>query len=228
MTNTTTHHKRKVRLILVALLATIAIVTGSIFAFFSDVVDHSTTITAGTLDLVKGAPVIMQNGTTVSTVTNFNPGDVVTFEVPVTNDGNKSAWVRANFEISGNAVTEPAGTGTDTSVFDDTFAVFEGAVEQKDVGTATNLVGTTGWTFTAGTSTTATFTDPTPAILNGTGADAETEGSGVNSVTKTYTLYFKPEAKNKWQGKTIDIAYKVEAMQYRNNATPSWTGLETK
>ena len=44
MTNANTQNKRKSRLILAALLATIVIITGSIFAFFSDVVNHDTTV----------------------------------------------------------------------------------------------------------------------------------------------------------------------------------------
>lgn len=48
MTNANTQNKRKSRLILAALLATIVIITGSIFAFFSDVVNHDTNNTTST------------------------------------------------------------------------------------------------------------------------------------------------------------------------------------
>ena len=257
MTHTNTHNKRKVRLILVALLATIVIITGSIFAFFSDVVTHNTTITAGTLDLVKDTTVITQNGVDITTlgnqdgvVDNFNPGDVVTFSVPVENKGSKSAWLRGNLTLTGTAITANDVSGTDKTDFSDHFVVFSGTVAQSAaadaVGKSTDLSTLTGWTFADGTS--ATFVDPIPGVINGdkNKADFEAEklvadggtvptgrtiyngGVDENKETLTYTIYFKPTGLNKWQGKTVIINYKAEAMQYRNNATPSWTNLETK
>lgn len=246
MTNANTQNKRKSRLILAALLATIAIITGSIFAFFSDVVDHNTTITAGTLDLVRGTTTITQNGVDVTTavgnnndtVENFNPGDVVTFSVPIKNEGSKSAWLRGNLEITGKAV-ELGTVDGDTTAFDDTFVVFSGTVDQSAAATAVtganDLSQKTGWSFTAGTSTSATFVDPTPGIINGSNKTADfeaesgaayTDGADANEGTLTYTIYFKPTAKNKWQGKDISIDFKAQAIQYRNNTTStSWTDV---
>lgn len=250
MKQANTNNKRKGRVILAALLATTAIVTGSIFAFFSDVVKHDTTITAGTLDLVKGQTTITQNGTALSSigngdavVDNFNPGDVVTFSVPVTNEGSKSAWLRGNLKLEGTAVT--TGTvGADTTDFEDEFVVFAGTVDQASaataVGTTIDLSTKTGWTFTSGTS--ATFVDPTPGVINGNKqkADYEAEsgaaydaGNDANEGTLTYTIYFKPSALNKWQNKKIAIDFKAEAIQYRNNIkvgntdASSWSDLVT-
>lgn len=242
MTNANTQNKRKSRLILAALLATIAIITGSIFAFFSDVVDHNTTITAGTLDLVRGTTTITQNGDDVTTIVgnkngiveNFNPGDVVTFSVPIKNEGSKSAWLRGNLEITGEAV-ETIADASDTSTFADNFIVFSGTVAKNvaagEVGGAKDLSKQAGWSFTAGSSTSATFVDSEPGIINGNNkADdfeaesgaAYTAGTDANEGTLTYTIYFKPTAKNKWQGKDISIDFKAQAIQYRNNTAKEW------
>ena len=255
MTNANTHNKRKVRLILVALLATIAIVTGSIFAFFSDVVDHHTTITAGSLDLVAGQTVIKQNGTDATTlgdadgiVENFNPGDVVTFTIPVTNEGSKSAWLRGKLELTGSAVED----ATNKKDFTDDFSIFAGELDQAQAeaqkGSATDLaVDATNFTFTTGTS--AVWVDPTPGVINGdnTKADFEAEklttsggtvptgttiynsGTKENEGTLTYTIYFKTSALNKWQNKVLDIDYHAQAIQYRNNpsSATTWDDLVT-
>lgn len=244
MTNANTQNKRKSRLILAALLATIVIITGSIFAFFSDVVNHDTTITAGTLDLVKGTTEIYQNSANVTTavgnnngiVENFNPGDVVTFSVPIKNEGSKSAWLRGNLAITGGAVA-PIADASDTSTFADNFIVFSGTVAQSaaagEVGGDKDLSKISkNWTFD---TTSATFVDSEPGIINGNNkADdfeaeagaAYTAGTDANEGTLTYTIYFKPTAKNKWQGKDISIDFKAQAIQYRNNATStSWTDV---
>lgn len=243
MTNANTQNKRKSRHILAALLATIAIITGSIFAFFSDVVNHDTTITAGTLDLVKGTTEIYQNSANVTTavgnnngiVENFNPGDVVTFSVPIKNEGSKSAWLRGNLEIKGGAVTL-GDVDTDTTAFDDTFVVFSGSVAQSaaagEVGGDKDLSKISkNWTFD---TTSATFVDSEPGIINGNNkADdfeaesgaAYTAGTDANEGTLTYTIYFKPTAKNKWQGKDISIDFKAQAIQYRNNTTKEWNDV---
>ncbi|MBR2763300.1 MAG: hypothetical protein IKD51_03455 [Lactococcus sp.] len=244
MTNANTQNKRKSRLILAALLATIVIITGSIFAFFSDVVNHDTTITAGTLDLVKGTTEIYQNGANVTTavgnnngiVENFNPGDVVTFSVPIKNEGSKSAWLRGNLAITGGAVA-PIADASDTSTFADNFIVFSGSVAQSaaagEVGGDKDLSKISkNWTFD---TTSATFVDSEPGIINGNNkADdfeaeagaAYTAGTDANEGTLTYTIYFKPTAKNKWQGKDISIDFKAQAIQYRNNTTStSWTDV---
>lgn len=100
------NNKRKVVLIIAAILVAIGIITGGISAFFSDFVTGNSTITAGTLDLVKGTETITQNGTAITSignnnaiVENFNPGDVVTVSVPVTNSGSKSAHLRGKLII---------------------------------------------------------------------------------------------------------------------------------
>lgn len=243
MTNANTQNKRKSRLILAALLATIVIITGSIFAFFSDVVNHDTTITAGTLDLVKGTTEIYQNGDDVTTavgnnngiVENFNPGDVVTFSVPIKNEGSKSAWLRGNLAITGGAVA-PIADASDTSTFADNFIVFSGSVAQSaaagEVGGDKDLSKISkNWTFD---TTSATFVDSEPGIINGNNkADdfeaesgaAYTAGTDANEGTLTYTIYFKPTAKNKWQGKDISIDFKAQAIQYRNNTTKEWNDV---
>jgi hypothetical protein len=216
-------NRKKIVLILLCLLVSIGLVFGSLFAFFSDIVTGSNTVTAGTLNLEKGTETITQNevditdiGDEDNLVENFNPGDVVTISVTVTNVGSKSAWLRTKLTLTGTAVSE--------SDFDSYFKVFDGTLTQTQAATADNPL-----TFSDGVLTTSAV------IIDGDSSnneleDVETEDSdtideavGSNETTLTYTVYFLPTAGNKWQGKAISLAYEVQALQYRNNPTPNWT-----
>lgn len=160
----------------------------------------------------------------------------MTFSVPIKNEGSKSAWLRGNLAITGGAVA-PIADASDTSTFADNFIVFSGTVAQSaaagEVGGDKDLSKISkNWTFD---TTSATFVDSEPGIINGNNkADdfeaeagaAYTAGTDANEGTLTYTIYFKPTAKNKWQGKDISIDFKAQAIQYRNNATStSWTDV---
>jgi hypothetical protein len=236
-TNEKDNGRKKITLILLCLLAAIALVFGSLFAFFSDLVTGGTGITAGTLDLkvASDAVVITQNGTDIKTignqnglVENFNPGDVVTVSVTVKNAGSKSAWLRGNLSVN---------FGDDLTAINNTFKVFEGTVAQADAASASGALSLTY----AGDGL-VTWTDSTPGVINGnnTASDYENEsglyapssdaplftgGTAENEATLTYTIYFLPTAGNAWQDQGIAFSYKVEALQYRNNA--STTGWDT-
>ena len=228
------NNKRKVVLIIAAILVAIGIITGGISAFFSDFVTGNSTITAGTLDLVKGTETITQNGTAITSignnnaiVENFNPGDVVTVSVPVTNSGSKSAHLRGKFELTGTAFTGAA----DASAFNTHFAVYKGTVNQAtaEAGTETDLAQDATNVTWDGTAKSLTWVDPTPEIINGNSAkaDYETETGGADTRTLTYTIYFKKSGKNEWQDKTVALSYAAQAIQYRNNTTADWTDLTT-
>ena len=160
----------------------------------------------------------------------------MTFSVPIKNEGSKSAWLRGNLAITGGAVA-PIADASDTSTFADNFIVFSGTVAQSaaagEVGGDKDLSKISkNWTFD---TTSATFVDSEPGIINGNNkADdfeaeagaAYTAGTDANEGTLTYTIYFKPTAKNKWQGKDISIDFNAQAIQYRNNTTStSWTDV---
>jgi len=230
------HNKRKVVLIIATILVAIGIITGGISAFFSDFVTGNSTITAGTLDLVQGTDTITQNGTDITNignnnkiVENFNPGDVVTVSVPVTNSGSKSAYLRGKFELTGTAFTNASAAAD----FTKDFSVFKGTLTQAEAetqkGTTTDLAQDATNVTWDGTAKSLTWVDPTSEIINGNSAkaDFETETGGADTRTLTYTIYFKKSGKNEWQDKTVALSYAAQAIQYRNNTTADWTDLTT-
>ncbi|MCL2280947.1 CalY family protein [Candidatus Saccharibacteria bacterium] len=211
---------------LVLIFGAVAIVTGVMFAFFSDVILGSGTATSGTLDL-RGTFQYQVNGGTSTPMTtaiaNLNPGDAVYISATVTNVGNKSAYVRSAFE---GAVID--------SALKPYMYVFSGNVAQATLLTAENGAvgnpakdialcalsgyvaggnGGTGCSAFAGSGSTGVGT---VGILNGTGAGAETEGSGVSSFPAGFTVYFAYYAPNTAQGKSLAIGARVEGLQFRN------------
>lgn len=186
------------------LISTFAIVVGAAFAFFSDYVEGNVNVTAGTLN-INGTTEYFVNGgsTAVSAVPNFNPGDVVVAKTAVTNAGNKSAWVRARVDL----------TGIDTAI-EPYIKVYAGekTLAQITANPSADLIA-------SGSAT-------TPVILNGSGANAESETGGLASYASAITVFFDTTATNAAQGKAVAVKTLVEAIQYRNNPTPNWTNLE--
>ena len=196
------NNRKKIGIILIGLLVVIALIFGSLFAFFSDVITGDTTLTAGTLGLAVQSEYRLMNdpeNPVPVTADNINPGDVIEVRLTVTNQGNKSAWVQFGFEI----------TGEDMFGDDLTFAQLQSA-----------------FTFTGLTADNGVFTSDGTDILNGTGAHAETETGGVNSLVRTFTITFNSTAGNAWQNAVIDIDWTARAVQFRNNPTPNWASAE--
>jgi|GEM_PF-2031424 Uncharacterized protein conserved in bacteria len=154
-------NRKKIGLILICLLVAIGLVFGSLFAFFSDITTGSTTITTGTLDLVKEDVVVKQNGVNVTDIgdkddllENFNPGDVAAVSFDVVNEGSKSAWLRSQLTFGGQILAdlyakhETANPGfTPDQIREQVaieiaanFTLFAGDVAQGDVGTATTAI----------------------------------------------------------------------------------------
>lgn len=202
--------KKKGLVAFLFLFASFILVSGSLFAFFSDQLTGTGSATAGTLDIggaFKTYYDTNSDGTLdeVASVTNFNPGDMMVIKGEITNFGNKSAWLRTKVDLS----------AIDSAILP-YIKVCAGELTAADQSTCTALTN-------GGTST--------PIILNGQGTGAETEtASGAVGDYKedvAVTIYFDASALNAAQGKTVDVSFDVEAMQYRNNATPTWTNLET-
>ncbi len=210
------------------LFVAVATVIGVSVAYFSDFVAGSGKTTAGTLDLTKDTTVtelVHYNaaGTDLNDVhatngiENFNPGDYAVITVKVDNDGNKSAWVRDILTVSGT-MTSIAALGQE---FANMVSIYEGI----DYATATAAEKTA-----AKVTLTSNAYGGDELVINGSGTAAEVESAtasnefiGAATKTYTYTIVFEAAATNVYQGKTLDVALKVEALQYRNNATPTWT-----
>lgn len=209
VTDESRSNRRKLILVFTLLIGTLGLTAGLMTAFFSDWIAGTGSATAGTLDISGTFSTYYdadQDNTPelVTSVNNFNPGDMMIVKGTVTNSGNKSAWLRSKIDLS--------GLDTDIAPF---IKICAGELTKADETTCTAL--------TDGATT-------TPVILNGTGADAETETAsgavGSNATAMAYTIYFLSTATNDAQGKTVTAPFVVEAMQYRNNPTPTWTSLE--
>jgi hypothetical protein len=209
-------HRKKLLLILLCLVISIVMVVGVVFAFFSDVIlgNEEANITAGTLDLTIDGAIFTYNGDEMTTIPNFNPGDVAVISIPVTNEGNKSAWLRGKVLITGTALTGTADNGAKIKVF-------EGAQ------TLEKITATTGAPEPL-TSTADGFISEPIIINGGSGANDETETDGTTGATLIYTIYFDKSAGNEYQAKTIVANYTVQAMQYRNNPNPIWADVVTE
>lgn len=186
------------------LISAFAIVVGAAFAFFSDYVEGNIAVTAGTLN-INGTTQYFVNGggTAVTSVPNFNPGDVVVAKTTVTNAGNKSAWVRSRVDL-----------GSIDPAIQPYIKVYAGekTLAQIIANPSTDLI-------VSGNAT-------TPVVLNGTGTSAETETGGLAQYDSAITVFFDTVATNAAQGKVVAVKTLVEAIQYRNNPTPVWTSLE--
>jgi hypothetical protein len=234
--------RKKLLVILLCLILSIVMVFGVMLAFFSDIFIGEETVTAGTLDIVKGNVTVRQNGTLVDSIgnlnealENFNPGDVATISIGVKNIGSKSAWIRGSFLLSGTAMP------VDPNNLDDLpFYIFDGVKDRDEAAAAILADEYVEILHEANPSPVYKLSDMTPGVINGNNALADYEsetasllpgvtiyedGTNGNEGTLTYTIYFDPAAKNDWQGKTLKLDYTVEAIQYRNNPTKDWSDL---
>ena len=233
--------KKKIGIILLCLLLTVAVIFGSMFAFFSDIISGDTTIKIGTLDLNKGDAEYWKNETLLDGTTgaeldqllNYNPGDRIVVKIPITNTGSKSAWLRGVVELSGTAFgVLDAGA----SKFADYFTVYKGNISRADIQ-STNpatmaTVAAAKMTLTVTDGVGATWTDDNAklAVINGAlttdAPEIETTstvpaGTTIYAATGgsvEYTIYFQGAGSlNEWQNKTIKFDYKADAVQFRNN-----------
>lgn len=197
---------KKVVLGILLLLLALLLIFGTLFAYFSDVVITNAQATAGTLD-ISGTTQLYLNGDTTplgsTTIANFNPGDILVVKGTISNSGNKSAWVREIVDF----------TGTDTAI-ESYIKVYSGDLDAEEIKTASVLTGATS----------------EERIINGSGTAAETENAedeaiGAATYNYEYTIYFDSAAPNTAQGKVVKMGIKTQAMQYRNNPTPTWANV---
>jgi len=105
--------KRGLIAALILVLCAVAIATGVIFAFFSDVITGGGTATSGTLD-IRGTIGINQSGIsdpiTDGVINNLNPGDTLTIDLSnIENIGTKSAWIREAVKFTAISSTNNLG-----------------------------------------------------------------------------------------------------------------------
>jgi predicted ribosomally synthesized peptide with SipW-like signal peptide len=252
MSTSTTHsddrrRNRKGILAIGAVGASIALIVTGGFAYFSDTLSFGGSATAGTLDISGTSTLTHTDGLSAdnyvatgidgTTVQNLNPGDVVKLDSSVTNNGNKSAWIRT--VITGASVTDNAPTG-DSNIGDDVY-VFAGEnvptqaqlLATADPSTLTSLgyIGTlSSLTGTSPAAPAATTDNAQTVVIGGTGTAAEADGTtkaGGNEYDSTVVLYFDKAADNSVQGDAVSITATVQAIQYRNNNNGTGTGGST-
>ncbi|MDR2867091.1 MAG: M73 family metallopeptidase [Acholeplasmatales bacterium] len=178
------------------------------YSFFSDSEAGEIEIQAGTLD-INATVTYSLNGSTVTAVGNYNPGDVLVVTVAVENAGNKSAWTKLSSVVS-----------TTTQSINGGVYVFSGTRDaaycSANKSTATTLANST-LTFAGDPVVLSGGTSNSPEVET-----ASTETGYVVLDTNTHefkvTIYFDSAAGNAFQGMFFKLNYTLNAIQYRNNS----------
>ena len=240
---------KKVIIAILLLVVAVFMITRAAISYFSDYVAASTSATAGTLDLVAGTTTITREWTdeegtkseTLASISNLNPGDIVTINTGVTNTGNKSAWVRdvISVEVTAGPNFYPGPTPpatVPTAMFEFYPATATTAEIKAGTGKLTTVI--TDNSGSAITNGVLTFTPTGASVINGVGTGAETETSttapsaltiiaGDTGTTGAYKMYFKAVAGNDYQALSLTFKVRTEAMQFRNNPSPVWSEVTT-
>lgn len=200
-------NKKMIYLILLLLLV-FSIFTGVVLAYFSDMIDQSGQVSTGTLK-ISGNYIFYVNGTetAIDNINNLNPGDVIIIKANVSNNGNKSAWIREMLTIDIN----------DESVLE-YFQVYNGEFNQADF-ISNNDLTEYSLPLTSGIAVSSN------KVINGSGNYAEVESGedynyiGNANYQTVITIYFTHTATNEAQGKTFNLVIATQALQFRNNNT---------
>lgn len=204
--------KPKKLVALVLALATVAALAVGTFAFFTDRIQAQATATAGTLELAL-------TDITTSDSTKMKPGSGSTVNFTLSNLGNKSADVREVLVLSSPVAMTAGAEEFDLYLASDVTLTADGKVTIKDGKSpvAARVVSADRKSIT--------YTIP-QFILNGTGADAETEtGAAGASKASAYVLVFKSTAGNPFQNISVTLDYLAQAKQHRNTNDATWTDL---
>lgn len=234
--------RRKGIIGLLSIVVAALMMVGAGFAFFSDSITGNGGGTAGTLDLTGNLALSHTNGESPDTfvttgittdgsgnqsVANINPGDVVKLDGTLTNAGNKSAWIRTN--ITPGATAAGADIAGNLYVYSGesvpSQADLMAASQSANPGSA--LQNLDGYQGTVASLTSSGYNSATQ-VINGTGANAETEaaaslptGVTLTGTTGQYSanveVYFDSNSPNADQNQSYSLNVKVQALQYRNN-----------
>lgn len=156
---------------------------------------------------------------------NLNPGDIIPIDFTVTNDGNKSVIEKSYvYLIFNNGQTSGSPTDNvygDYSNFIDMVSVLDEKGEKVNVTSGVYKVGDNA-SFKA-----LRFEIPeNGTILNGTGANAETEtGVTSSSATHKFKVKFGVDANVHTQNQSMQIKIFTQAMQYRNTGNNDMSSL---
>lgn len=204
------------RTLAVGALAGAVTLTG-VMAYFTDRVNNSVQATAGTVDLALDAD--------WTDVANLNPGDMIDLSYTIQNDGNKSVDVRERIVVKSSMAMDTEDQAQ--------FEIYAASDVEQDASGA--YVPKTDATPIATDADRVVSTDNTSIrynldeyTLNGTGTAAETE-DGINETSKdsSYVLVFDREAKNAFQGATVNVELVAEAKQHRNTNDDTWNVIST-
>lgn len=211
-----TSKKNLKRSLMVGALAGAVTLTG-VMAYFTDRVDTSAHGTAGTVDLTLDA--------NWADVVNLNPGDKIDMDYTIHNDGNKSVDVRERIIVKSSVAMD-----TENQAEFEVYAASD--VEQDANGAYIPKTDATPIAIDADRVVSADDTSITYELaeytLNGTGTGAETE-DGITETSKdsSYVLVFDRDAKNAFQGATVDVELVAEAKQHRNTGADTWDVVST-
>lgn len=216
MTKAITNRKHTAKAAGAAALAVAVMAAGSL-AYFTDRQEATATATAGTVDVATN--------TSWTDITGFAPGDMADFGYTISNDGNKSIDVRETIVLK-SSVAMDAATQAEFELY------HAGDVEQAANGSYVPKAGAEPITKGANRVVSADNTSIRyildEYILNGTGANAETEsGVTVTSQATDYVLVFKDSASNTFQGAELSVDLLAEAKQHRNTNTDTWADVAT-
>jgi len=209
------NRKRKLVILLLSLMLAVILIIGSLFAFFSDMINGTENLKAGTLKIDGVAKFYIgdsEEEATSDELNCINPGDEIRVEIEVTNSGSKSAWIQGSFSLSAE---------------DDKIDLFEVFEVYKDSIATGNLLTKKEVEGEGEDEDEDFFVEDGKTILNGTyekeGENAEDGDNTLSTtVTLTYVIVFSEEADNTYQDAGITIGYEVKALQYRNNPSPDW------
>ncbi|MCL2354837.1 MAG: hypothetical protein FWC68_02990 [Oscillospiraceae bacterium] len=219
----------KSRLAILLLVFAMFIIVGSMLALFSDFVLGQLFGTAGTLNInittrTEKTRYHMIGGDehsqTDDEIQNLNPGDIIEIVYGITNEGNKSAWIRTlmNFTIGINAQgNQPITPGA--------FRLYPLTANRNDI-----RAGTAGTPLAISTPLGFNFISEVEIINGGLDTTArEVEISGLEGEQIIgFQIYFVSTAPMEYQGVSLTSQIKVQAMQYRNNSNPEWQNVVSK
>ena len=213
--------KKKLSLLL-AIACVVTLAVGS-FAFFTDRVEASAAATAGKLDLVVG-------NISASKTSDLKPGNGVQINFTLENKGNKSADVLETLVLTSTvALTDKNGAAQFDLYAPSNVTVDSAGMATVASGAKPITARTTG-SYTKDGKTYYTITYAIPEfILNGSGANAETE-TGITSSSKAskYILVFRQDSGNEFQNVSISLDYEAHAKQHRNTNSSAWTATGVK
>ncbi|MDR2828782.1 MAG: hypothetical protein LBV51_05125 [Acholeplasmatales bacterium] len=204
---------KKIALLLLLLLLLVGGAVGAAYSFFTDAyTGNSIAVTAGTLN-ISGTETMKQNGVVKSSLDNINPGDAIVVTAAITNNGSKSAWLKAELDFG----TIPANLLAGLTFWEGEYTSAEIAQFISSADNSKKLTLDSG-KISSGA-----------VIIDGTGTAAETESDSAESFDDNYvfagsnvysiqfTIYLSPTAGNECQGLTFNVTAAAYAIQYRNN-----------